>query len=96
MNTNTKFENIPTDDDTFVLRQRTVSINQIDAVHQEWVWDGILAESMIFSSADVSHLNAREVLEMVSTFGEVQKFRQANFSNRNDDFVCVNYNFINL
>ena len=48
MNTNTKFENIPTDDDTFVLRQRTVSINQIDAVHQEWVWDGILAESMIF------------------------------------------------
>ena len=51
MNTNTKFENIPTDDDTFVLRQRTVSINQIDAVHQEWVWDGILAESMIFSSS---------------------------------------------
>ena len=64
MNTNTKFENIPTDDDTFVLRQRTVSINQIDAVHQEWVWDGILAESMIFSSTHVSHLNAREVLEM--------------------------------
>ena len=64
MNTNTKFENIPTDDDTFVLRQRTVSINQIDAVHQEWVWDGILAESMIFSSTNASHLNAREVLEM--------------------------------
>ena len=64
MNTNTKFENIPKDDDTFVLRQRTILSIKIDALHQEWAWDVILAESMIFSSADVSHLNAREVLEM--------------------------------
>jgi hypothetical protein len=53
---NTKFANLPEDEDTLILHERLVHVGGLDAWYQMWVWDSIVAESLIFTAADAAHL----------------------------------------
>ncbi|HMN57527.1 MAG: hypothetical protein J0I00_17700 [Burkholderiales bacterium] len=88
-----KFANVPLDDDTRVLSQSEVSINGLDALHQRWVWDGIIGQSLVFLAGDVSATTDQEIVDMARVAGLVAMESATTVSRGDSGFVFLNFGF---
>ena len=52
-----KFNNINIEPDTIIQSFRFIKIDGIDCRYEEWIWDGIEAESLIFCTSKESTLS---------------------------------------
>jgi len=55
------FNDVPVEEDTQILSSTRMRLAGLDVLKQEWTWDGIRAESMIFKSADVASKDVEEL-----------------------------------
>lgn len=50
---NDKFKSVPVEKDTKVLSRKIIKLGDLDAQLEKWSWEGIKAQSVIFSEADI-------------------------------------------
>ena len=60
-----KFNKIKNDQDTTIIFESIVKIDELDALYQKWVWSPYHAESLIFVIEEVSHLTKAELVGYV-------------------------------
>jgi len=80
-----KFAGIPVEEDTRVILREQVKVGGYDAVHEKWVWEGVIAESYIFLTEETKDLSEEEILAM--TGKENPTFK------RMETYTFVNFNF---
>ena len=88
-----KFDNVPVDADTKIMTQVETKLGQYEILYQKWTWDGIIAESIIFVSEDISKLNAHEIEQEVRSSPMVKKDSKITMSKTDSGFTLVNFNF---
>ena len=52
-----KFDQVPVDPETEVRKSRRVEVDGYPALHQQWNWQGISGESLIFADNDIAELS---------------------------------------
>lgn len=86
------FDNIPTDPDTQILFERHVRIGGFDAVLQEWNWDGIKANSLIFHTHDVAFVSDENLKQLIIAEKYEGAFGPQTIK-REMEHVFLNFNF---
>lgn len=91
-----KFNNVPIGADTRIILQTESKIGGHDALYQKWVWDGIVAESIIFDNKDVIKLTRGEIETEVrqSPLLELEVDSTVTIRRSNSGFTFVNFNFV--
>jgi hypothetical protein len=88
-----KFNSVPIEVDTKIINSEEVKINEFDALHQKWFWDGIYAESLIFVSNEINHLNDDDLKLMLIQSRFVNKETQITIDHSDSGFTFLNFNF---
>lgn len=86
-----KFANVPLDEDTRIKSQRQITVGGIDALHQVWVWDGLMGESVIFITEDIAHLSDDTVIRTARNAGFISEQTDVILKKSHDDFTFLNY-----
>ena len=47
------FSNVPLEEDTRLLAQRLLTVDEQQVLYQKWSWDGLIGESLIFVESDI-------------------------------------------
>ncbi len=86
-----QFENVPVEPDTKIIHQKEIEINNIPSLYQQWSWDGLIAESIIFHDQDVEDLSDDDLFELVSDHADPDgKFT---VSRSSSGYTFINFNF---
>ena len=85
------FKDVPVEADTKIIRQKEIQIGEISALHQEWAWDGILAESIIFHDHDVENFSDEELFQMIEYHADPDG--QYTVSRSSSGYSFINFNF---
>ena len=88
-----KFADVPVEKDTTILFQQEATLGSYDVLYQKWVWDGITAESIVFSTNDISALTAEEIELEVRSSPLVNEDSSITLSHAKSGFTFVNFNF---
>jgi len=93
-----KFFNVPVEDDTTIGFQSMMKLGDFDVLYQGWYWNGIDAESIIFSDDDVKGMSEHEIRCLVKSSDIVNEDSQNNdshitFKRNQKGFTFVNFNF---
>jgi len=89
-----RFSNVPVEDDTAILCSLECKLGEMDVLYQQWIWDGITAESFIFINDDVAMLSDAE-LEKETRSSPMMKSDSGITIKRDDSgFTFVNFNFV--
>lgn len=88
-----KWKNVPLDDDTRIIKEQSVVIEGIQTLYQKWVFEGIIAESLIFDSKDVAGLDEKELTEFAMKSGHFKNGSDCTISTGEHGFTFVNFNF---
>jgi hypothetical protein len=88
-----KFQNVPIEPDTLILGQEEVMIQDVIALKQQWFWDGVAGESLIFDSQDIRNMNDEDVLKFINNNWE-EIISQATFKRNEKGYCFVNFNFV--
>ena len=62
---NAKFTNVPKDDDTRIVFEKEAVLDGVDVLYQNWIFDGIRAESLIFCVYDTEANNNNDLIVWV-------------------------------
>ena len=87
-----KFESVPTEKDTKILFRKELQIGNYDVLYEKWNWEGIRAESFIFSNGDILGLTAEKLKQEVCK-SEIVKDNQNITLKRSGEFTFINFNF---
>lgn len=88
-----KFEQVPVEEGTKILYQHEALLGDVDVLHQMWSWDGVVAESIIFVSDDVSELSDSELEHLVRLSPIVKSDSAITLTRTTSEFTFVNFNF---
>jgi hypothetical protein len=88
-----KFESVPVDKGTQIIFQVEAELGEYEVLYQKWYWDGVTAESIIFSSKDVSNLNNNEIETEVRESPLVKEDSKITIKRSESGFTFVNFNF---
>jgi len=88
-----KFINVPVEDDTTLLVSLESTLGERDVLYQQWYWDGIKAESLIFVGDDVGSLSDEE-LETEVRSSPLVKAGSLTISRSKSGYTFVNFNFV--
>jgi hypothetical protein len=88
-----KFRDIPVEEDTRMIFQHEAKLGEYDVLYQMWTWDGVTAESIIFTNEDVAGLSEETIKAEVKTSPLVEKDSQLTFTHSESGFTFVNFNF---
>lgn len=88
-----KFDAVSVESDTKLLFQAIGKLDDYDVLYQKWFWDGITAESFIFSNEDIACLSHKELEHEVKTSPLVKQ--DSSITIKSDGgFTFVNFNFL--
>ena len=88
-----KFAGVPIDPDTRIVAQSLGSIDDLDGLHQQWNWEGVVGESLVFVSEEVAALGDRELEELVRGSSLVEDGSDVTIKRNQHGFTFVNFNF---
>ena len=90
-----RFENVPVESDTNILHSVEANIEGLPVLFQNWFWDGIYGESIIFDETDVSDKTDDELISLVSGLPvfDTDISNNSVTLSRNKGFVFTNFNF---
>ena len=63
-----EFKSIPIEKDTKITSEQEVQVLNLPALHQNWSWDGIAAEFIIFQANDVKIFTDNELFKKVKEY----------------------------
>ncbi len=88
------FKNIPVDEDTKILDQKEIEINNYKALYKKWNWDGTLGKSIIFLNSDVAELSNNEIIQLInSSENEFSIEQNSTISRSQSGFTFINFGF---
>jgi hypothetical protein len=87
-----KFDSVPVEEDTIVLRNQETHLGEYAVLHQIWKWDTIIAESIIFLDEEVIDLEDQD-LETIVKSSPFYKKGQTTIKRSELGFTFVNFNF---
>ena len=85
-----KFKNLSVEPDTKILSESYFKVGEYDAKGEVWIWDGIMALSLIFLRDDVEHFSKDELLKIVRS--EVPIGDDYTFTDTGE-YLLFNYGF---
>jgi hypothetical protein len=88
-----KFNEVPVEADTRVLFQEQTTLGEYDVLHQKWVWDGITAESIIFTNEDIAAIEDHDIEMQVRAFRNLAANTSMTLKKSESGFTFVNFNF---
>ena len=88
-----KFGNVPVEDDTTILFRKDGKLHEYDIRYEIWKWDGIEAESFIFSNDAVGHLTDQEIEKLVRTSPMVKEGSVMTLTRSDSGYTFCNFNF---
>jgi len=87
-----KFDNVPVEEDTRMLFRKETKLDKYDVLYEQWSWDGIYAESIIFANDDISGLSDEEIEQEARKSPLIQEGSGITLK-RLKEFTFVNFNF---
>jgi len=90
---NTKFEQVPVEEDTQIIFQQEAKLGEYEVLYQKWFWDGITAESIIFANDDVAGLEDGEIMDELRDSPLLQAGSKITLKRSESGFTFVNFNF---
>ena len=87
-----KFKDVPSDEGIKVLFESPMKFGNKDILYQKWAMEGIVAESIVFLTDDVNHLEDEEFEEYVKSSDIVNLDSSVTMS-RKDQYSFINFNF---
>ncbi len=88
------FDNVPVDKDTKIQLQQEMKLGEYETLYQKWYWDGITAESIIFSGEDANKLDDQAITDLVRSSTLVKKNSSITIKRSDSEFIFVNFNFV--
>ncbi len=88
-----KFDNVPVDDDTRIILQLETRLGPYDVLYQKWVWDGITAESLIFSNEDIAGIDEEDLIREVRASPWTKGDTDITVKQSESGYTFVNFNF---
>ena len=90
-----KFADVPVEPDTIIKYSKVLQVHELSLFHQRWVWEGIIAESLIFINADLNNKADGELLALVKQSGPIQENSTSTITRNSSGYTFVNCNFEN-
>lgn len=90
-----KFKSVPIDEDTTIKSAVVISIADTEALHQKWVWDGIIAESLIFVDSDVKNIDDEDLIALAVSNDLIQEGSKTTIRRESSGYTFLNFNFEN-
>ena len=75
------------------LNSLRAAIDDLDALHQRWTWEGISGENLVFVSEEVKGLGDQELRELVRDSGLVEDGSDITIKRNEHGSTFVNFNF---
>lgn len=88
-----KFDKLPADPETEVRKKREVEVDGYPALHQQWDWQGISGESLIFADEDVAALSHAQLKKRVQSSRFVQGEGPVMLNHAGEGYIVVNFNY---
>ena len=88
-----KFEKVSVEKGTQIIFQTEAELGEYEVLYQKWYWDGVNAESIIFSSVDINNLIDNEIEAEVRKSPLVKKGTSMTMKRSESGFTFVNFNF---
>ena len=88
-----KFEKVSLEKSTQIIFQTEAELGEYEVLYQKWYWDGVTAESIIFSSEDINNLIDHEIEAEVRKSPLVKKGTSMTMKRSESGFTFVNFNF---
>jgi hypothetical protein len=85
------FTDVPVEKDTRLINVTNVLFEGIEARYEAWVWEGILAETLIFHSDTVAHMSDEELESFVERNMVIKDHRKT--VKRQEKYTFINFNF---
>jgi hypothetical protein len=89
-----KFKNITVDEDTIITSSIECKYGEYDVLYQQWIWDGITAESLIFCNDDIIDTTVEDLVDDVRNSPLVKDATKEITQKVGDEFTFINFNFV--
>ena len=86
-----KFSKVSVDADTRILQKKLMTVNGIDARFERWSWEGVVAESFIFVTEEISDLSDEQLWQ--SIVKQLSVNAMCHTIIRKQQYTFVNFNF---
>lgn len=88
-----KFDKLPADPETEIRKKREVEIDGYPALHQQWNWQGISGESLVFVEKDVAGLGNARLKQLVESGKFVKGEGPVMLNRTGEGYIVVNFNY---
>jgi hypothetical protein len=88
-----KFDNVPTEADTAITLSLESKFGEYDVLYQQWIWDGIQANSLIFDNDDIADIELQSLIEEVRNSPLVNDMSKELTSTVQSEYTFINFNF---
>lgn len=88
-----KFKDAPVDPETRIRKSAEVEVGGLPALHQQWHWQDINGESLVFADEDISSLSNTELKKRVQSSGFVKGKGPVMLQRPGSGFARVNFNY---
>ena len=88
-----RFNSVPQDEDTKLLKQHPARLGDYPACYQKWRWDDVIDESLIVVAEDVAHLSEPQLLELLRASPLLKHGSQVTCKKDDQGFVFLNFNY---
>jgi hypothetical protein len=88
-----KFDNVPTEADTAITLSLESKFGEYDVLYQQWIWDGIQANSLIFDNDDIADIELQSLIEEVRNSPLVNDMSKELTTKLSKQFTFINFNF---
>lgn len=85
------FSDLTVEFDTKLLSRKILSLNGIPCAHENWSWDGVYGESLIFYKEDLQDLSDEGIFDFISKGKAVKK--EGSTIKVGEKYVYFNFNF---
>ena len=87
------FEGVPLDPETRVILQFETQLGSYPVLYQKWFWDGITAESLIFSNDDIDQEDLDKIKLIVRAFPGLNPESDVTVKRSDEGYTFFNFNF---
>jgi hypothetical protein len=88
-----KFENVPTEEDTVITLSLESKFGEYDVLYQQWIWDGIQANTLIFDNDDIADIEVELLIEEVRHSTLVNDANEELTTKLDKQYTFINFNF---
>lgn len=88
-----KFNGVPADEDTRILFRLEARQGNFEVLYEQWYWEGILAESIIFANDDILGMSDEEIEQEIRKSPLVKNGSEMKIKRSDSGFTFVNFNF---